>query len=738
MDRKVTILLISVFITIFVFSSVNVLAGAECNSACGKSGYKTASCLIWCSGYSHGGHDCSGLDCCCFDFNPGIKDLDGQGTDCNGWVPYTNNELRYVQWDGQCGQYHTQGGSGGIGTGCCETACGANTQCDEQTPGTNNCGNDCMVVPPSTLPTRFDTSGPATDCNGNIPYAGNEQRYSAWNGQCLNNLQPFNSGGIGQGCCEFACGAALQCDEQTQGTNNCNANCMAVTPTTNPTIPTTPTTQATTPTTQATTPTTQATIPTTILTTLPTTIFTTLPTTPTTQATTPTTGPFCGVGGEISVTNLDDANGQTSDNFDEDDVVRFRLDVNINSNQPVNAIVRDEVWLDQNANGKRDQGIDVISQVVYDREVTLNSGSNTITTDRIAVGQPAGKRVHVIHFETLPFNSSNLCYKNRVTEPDDIVGRENEAIAGNIKFHDNGKPFTVQLSPAYLRINCTTCNAGTRCNCTFSEICNSGSWMLTNQEGTPLNLNGTPKSVSGPIPPSRIEFIPNGTGKILVEAVCSNPSKHNDTTLEVREKVLDCPSTCEVKKDCRCVVYLCNSGKLFVQNHEGTPLTSEIIGESFAGTYERTFQPSNIGKIAVRAICYNPEDKTTPSPFIITVVPQVTTTTTPVSQFTVPNFQCLQSGQIWNCNLNYNNGLIPAENVVLILTFADKTTGRVKATQSFPNLGSGSGSIPTYSFNCANHGTGTYYVSWRAYKQSDMTNPINWSITAEKNIIVCG
>jgi hypothetical protein len=585
-------LIFLVFITFF-FSSVIVVKSQttiipQCDTICNTNSQPVCQCG---SSYCGSGQSCCGkLSICTFSFDictqvcfgsttTGSTTPTTQATTPTTALPDCGADCQPINQECQCGIGHCD-----TGEFCCrwrsscsfpQDVCQTNCFGGSTTPTT---GTPTTGIPPTTV---FPQCDPNCGANNQMCQCGFDWCFP------------------GEFCCEpFDACIAIQ--------EFCQNICPIATTTT------TPTTQPTTPTTQSITSTTQS-------------------TTPTTQQTT-TTVAACGVSGDISVTNLD-TDGQSSNSFNIDDVIKFRLGINVNSNRQVTAIVRDEVWFDQNSNGKRDQG-DVISRVVYDGEVTLNPGSNTITTDRFAIGDPAGKRVHVIHFETLPFDSSNLCYKGRATGVNDTIGREEEAKAGNIRFHDDGTSFTVQLSPTQLRINCTACNAGTRCNCTFSEICNSGVWSLTNQEGTPLNLNGTPKSVSGPIPPSRIEFIPNSTGKILVEAVCSNPSKHNSTTLEVRERVLDCPTTCEVGKNCKCTVNLCNSGKFFAQNQEGTPLTNEINGDSFAGTYERTFQPSNTGKIAVRIICYNPEDKTTASPFLITVMSQATTTTLPTTTTT--------------------------------------------------------------------------------------------------------
>lgn len=86
-----------------------------------------------------------------------------------------------------------------------------------------------------------DTSGPASTCNVNVSYQSNPSAYAQWNGTCNGALQAGGSGGIGQSCCELACGADSQCDEQTSGQSICNSTCRYTPPTPTPTLTPTPT-----------------------------------------------------------------------------------------------------------------------------------------------------------------------------------------------------------------------------------------------------------------------------------------------------------------------------------------------------------------------------------------------------------------------------------------------------------------------------------------------------------------
>jgi hypothetical protein len=81
--------------------------------------------------------------------------------------------------------------------------------------------------------TSNDTSGPGTSCNQYKQYTGNESSYALWNNQCSGKLQQQNSSGIGQSCCELACGADAGCDEQFPGQGSCNSQCGIIAPAVN-------------------------------------------------------------------------------------------------------------------------------------------------------------------------------------------------------------------------------------------------------------------------------------------------------------------------------------------------------------------------------------------------------------------------------------------------------------------------------------------------------------------------
>lgn len=73
-----------------------------------------------------------------------------------------------------------------------------------------------------------DKSGLGTTCNVGVNYEGNENRYASWNKTCTGPVQTGGSEGIGQNCCELACGANRECDEESPDQGNCNSACQPI------------------------------------------------------------------------------------------------------------------------------------------------------------------------------------------------------------------------------------------------------------------------------------------------------------------------------------------------------------------------------------------------------------------------------------------------------------------------------------------------------------------------------
>jgi len=289
---------------------------------------------------------------------------------------------------------------------------------------------------------------------------------------------------------------------------------------------------------------------------------------------------------------------------------------------------------------------------------------------------------------------------------------------------------TTTTQPPIFAISCGACEAGLTCSCSLSGTCNKGNWVLSNSQGTPLS-----QTLRSAIPPLTFTYVANDSGTILAEATCADPANYNFTTVTVTPKFLTCQDSCNTGVDCICQIRDCTSGVAYVSNSVGTPIPT-LLSFQFNGNYALKFQATQGGEVEVRAICDNPV-KSVKSTIKIN---GTTTTTTPPTTgiFTVSNFACSPlSGTTgaYKCSASYNNGL--NENVVLIMLVSLKSSGAVKTYTPF-TLPQIQDQIST-NYYCSILGTGTYYVSWQAYRQSDslQVNPIAWSTGAETQTIVC-
>jgi hypothetical protein len=289
---------------------------------------------------------------------------------------------------------------------------------------------------------------------------------------------------------------------------------------------------------------------------------------------------------------------------------------------------------------------------------------------------------------------------------------------------------------AIFAISCGSCEAGLSCSCSLSGTCNRGNWVLSNQQSTPLT-----QTLRSAIPPMTFNYIANDSGTILAEATCADPANYNSTTVTVTPKFLTCPSSCNVNTDCTCVAKNCNSGDIYVTNSQGTPIAGtppsfKITG----GNYAATFKATQTGSVDVRAICDDP----LPSKSVkatITINGTGTTTVPPISgSFSVSSFSCTQlSGTTgaYKCEIYYNNGL--NENVILVYVMTLRSTGAVKKEGLITFTLPQAQDKTSTNYYCSTLGTGTYYLSWQAYRQSDslQINPISWSTASEMQAIVC-
>lgn len=117
-----------------------------------------------------------------------------------------------------------------------------------------------------------------------------------------------------------------------------------------------------------------------------------------------------------------------------------------------------------------------------------------------------------------------------------------------------------------------------------------------------------------------------------------------------------------------------------------------------------------------------------------TTASTTTTTATATGRFSASNFACSSITGGWQCNITYSNNL--GENAVVIFLVSNKDGDVVSstspvATQAATNIGT--------TFQCSSLTSGTYYVYWTAYKQSDTSysNPVAFSKSTERQVIVC-
>ena len=279
-----------------------------------------------------------------------------------------------------------------------------------------------------------------------------------------------------------------------------------------------------------------------------------------------------------------------------------------------------------------------------------------------------------------------------------------------------------------LVIECDECHAGSHCECRVN--CAEGLWVLKNEENKPLDRPIVMKITSS----SPISFEAKMEGKISVFAFCfTSPygAMRNHTTLEVKKKPLVCDEECEVRKECKCEVNYCNDGR-FIVIQQGRILKDKEIrrsGEEFE------FIPERKGIAEVRVYCFNPTMK------LNTTIPIVgeegeeeegeETTTTIEKEFSVSNFECKKVEKQYVCSVKYHNK-ISDERVLLVLIFSNPEKGKLYKRSRYVTEGVGE---KTIYFTCRTRGT--FYVSWKAYRETDKEVPIAWSTSDELLRVRC-
>jgi hypothetical protein len=219
-----------------------------------------------------------------------------------------------------------------------------------------------------------------------------------------------------------------------------------------------------------------------------------------------------------------------------------------------------------------------------------------------------------------------------------------------------------------------------------------------------------------------VEFETNQSGKISVRAICfrdSTTDSYGPYVLEVKEPFLDCDKECKVLEPCECRVNGCNDG--YFNAIMGTTLLSrEKIGRT---SYSTSFISEKSGVVDVSVVCSNPARYAETQVLISGITP-------PGKMFSVSNFNSKEIDGKYKVMLDYNNNL--GEDVIIVFTASKEGFAISNTTVASP--GSGTSYVIFY---CKYLGTGSFQVTWKAFKSSDKKNPIAWSKPEEMVSIEC-
>jgi hypothetical protein len=237
-------------------------------------------------------------------------------------------------------------------------------------------------------------------------------------------------------------------------------------------------------------------------------------------------------------------------------------------------------------------------------------------------------------------------------------------------------------------------------------------------------------SIIQSIPPIKVSFNPNTTGAIQATATCFkpvyNPSRSIATAL-VKSPFLICTNPCSVNQKCDCVVNGCKDGK-FMAILGNTVLKNEAISTE---TYAASMYPQTTGSIDVEVTCKNPDHADQASILVSGTGPP--TTIGPQGKFT-GILSCTSTSSGYRCSLDYSNGYGPA---YLVFFMSKSTSGEIIDYSDSVQVPTGSGTKDT-TFTCSSR-SGSYYVSWTAFTDSSLTNPIPgaWPKPDERRQITC-
>jgi len=275
-------------------------------------------------------------------------------------------------------------------------------------------------------------------------------------------------------------------------------------------------------------------------------------------------------------------------------------------------------------------------------------------------------------------------------------------------------PSTTTLPPPPPTIECKECYARSECECEFKGNCEKGVWYLEKKEKNPINTTIIP------LPPSTIQFTPQESGKILIQLGCFSPLGSYSYELEVKEPFLECSQVCKVGELCECRVNGCANGR-FTALFKSTIIKRENI---LTTSYKASFIPQDPGIIEVEAFCLAPIKTENTS---IVVVEEKKPETT-----TFENFRSRKEESKHRVMLDYENNLL--EPLIIVFTLSKEGEAINEKIEAKARTQDTALAV----FDCKTLGlSGTYTVSWKAFKSSDKQVPIAWSKVEDLVKITC-
>jgi len=490
-----------------------------------------------------------------------------------------------------------------------------------------------------------NTNSPATACNGNVAYASNPTGYAAWNGQCNGARQADSSGGIGQGCCELACGADSQCDEESAGQGSCTSACKF----------------------------------------LDTSVCKN-------QVDSAYGNKVCR--SDVNVSDCNWPNGTESVSIRETSSGIWEVNFTSTSAVDVNIfVVYGRITGVAQPDWKSYAGY--IKPEVCDpgsNETTCNtqllgthnycsfrSGSNpsmlplpnpsmitasnpargfwplplststhsaTITVNATEEARRRGVPI-ILHYQfnkaiSIPNNYSwcvpgTACVAN---ECGVYTGCFEYAISANfvlcVKNQDLAAPVVISAcghhawesavwdeinltsavssttTTVFSPVTCSACEINSKCTCTMSG-CSAGMWVVRNTTYPPAMVTKTFN-----LPPTFVDFTPAASGSLEVIAVCDSPIQQTSkATVDVKASMLSCPSVCYAGKECECAITGCSNGTFTVM--QGSTAIKTLSFPPVVSSIK--FTPLTTDTLTITGTCFEP----TRGPTVINVYPSPST-----------------------------------------------------------------------------------------------------------------